>query len=216
MLKVQTLRVLLSIKYLYTIIYNYIKRKVIKQYTSDFKNMSIDKKIKKVGEAISKSVSKLLKLVNKKASNKKILKQVEKVQVLNKEKKKLKKVSKIDNAETVDKAKSTVKPSKKTFAEKEAPSNNQIEEKLVKNRSSIAKSKEGRNNSQKVNKPVKTTTANDNDLKSEKSIDMNARTAIYKITEFDDLQKLNHFLKGEKRKTVLERAEARKNALSVN
>lgn len=176
--------------------------------------MSISKKVKKAGEAINKSVDKLIKLVNKKAPKKKILKQVDKVQDLKKEKKQLKKDSKLDGAGKAPKAEKKTKLTKKTFAEKAAPSTTQIEEKLVKNRSTIAKSKE-------VKKPVKKKVAAKKvvskntsvDDKSGSSIEMNARAAIYKITELSTLQQLEDFLKGEKRKTVLERANARKNAL---
>lgn len=178
--------------------------------------MSISKKVKKAGEAINKSVDKLIKLVNKKAPKNKILKQVDKVQGLNMEKKSLqKKVSSKGADQKIQAVEKKAKASGKTFAEKPGPTSKETEDKLGKNRSSIAKSKE-------VESPVTKKTSSSKAVSKSKSdadmamvsMEMNARSAIYKITEFSTLKQLEDFVKGDKRKTVLERANARKNALA--
>ena len=177
--------------------------------------MAINKKVKKAAEAINKAADKLIKLVNKKSSKKKILKQVDKVQDLNKDKRKLHK--KVEETVAKDKSKGSEKkklalkksPSKKTVVE-----GTKMDEKLHKRRSSIAKSKKIRplTNQNSTKKPATEKTVEPAD--AHLSIDMNAKTAFSKISELSSLQQLEDFIKGEQRKTVLDKANARKNALT--
>lgn len=150
------------------------------------------KKVKVAVRANKKAQSKLLDLVTTNAKKKKILKQISLVQGLDKEEKKLRKKLKASLKKTVKKSKASSKKIKKS----------------------------------KKNEPEVLAVAHDNTVvitrSKSKAVKMlhsnsyNAKMAIRKLQSMHSSKDLKTFIADEVRRSVLERAESRRNAILNN
>ena len=180
--------------------------------------MSIKSKLKALSKSSKKAQNKLVKLVSDRAKKKKILKQVETIQELDKERKKLTKKVKVASKDRAPKKKVNdrvkLKTSKKKLEKAEKDKNKSSKKSKKSPKKEVSK--------KKIKKPIATVVPEETvlvettaELKNSSlvSTTFTARIANSKLMELKTEAEVQGFIKGEKRKTVLDRAAARMNSI---
>lgn len=177
------------------------------------------KKLKKVKKTSQKAQDKLVDLATAGAKKKRILKQVDEVQSLDKKKRKLKKLSKAKEKVAVKdrapKGKTKVKPntvkkkSKKSLVQqKKQPAvakNNTLRQKKTTSKQTVENKKD-------IKEPVIASKESKDDSQG-LSTNFKVRDTFSKFPSLTSADQVNRYIKGEKRTTVLNKAKARIKAI---